>query len=314
MDPVTHTLVGAGIGNAFFRSKIGRGTAPIMVLASILPDVDALVHLTGDPTAILLRRTFGHSLLTLPFWAIALSAVLKRFYPHLDLKRLFVMTFVGAIAHVFFDFINSFGVVLFWPLSHWRPELAIVFIIDLFLSGLLALPLLLCLPRLMRPYLIPLSRIAVVFVALYLLFCGANRVLALRALAEESEHLQSQPEFTYVFPEPLGPHRWRGVLRKGDTYRIFLIGSLSGRIEPKGEAQTKLGDPNVQQVRNTPLAHRLEWFFKAPVWEVQTPLLSNKAEVTIHDLRFRSAVIDREAPFVYRFYVYRDGRVERWTD
>jgi inner membrane protein len=314
MDPVTHTLIGAGIGNAFFRSKIGRGTAPIMVTASLLPDVDALVHLTGDPAAILMRRTFGHSLVMLPIWSLALAFLLRRFYPHLSLRTLFGMAFLGSCAHVFFDLVNSFGIVPLWPLSDWRPELAIIFIIDLILTGLFLIPLLVCSPRNMRTYLVPVSRIAMAFVALYVIFCGANRIMAQQVLSEESERMGIKPDFTYVFPEPLGPHRWRGVVREGNIYRIFLIGSLTGRLEPKGESKSSMNDPWVRQARSTPLAHRLEWFFKAPVWKVEKNPESEPVEVTVRDLRFRSAVIERESTFVYRFSVYRDGRVEKRLD
>ena len=66
MDPVTHTLVGAGMANAFFRRRVGPEAIPILALASNLPDIDAVVHLTGDPAALLWRRSFGHSLFTIP--------------------------------------------------------------------------------------------------------------------------------------------------------------------------------------------------------------------------------------------------------
>jgi len=46
-----------------------------------------------------------------------------------------------------------------------RPELAIVFIIDLFLTGFLAAPLLLCLIRRVRPHLVWLSQVSMACVA-----------------------------------------------------------------------------------------------------------------------------------------------------
>ena len=134
--------------------------------------------------------------------------------------------------------------------------------------------------------------------------------------ASESAKLTARPEFSYVFPEPLGPHRWRGVVRIGDTYRIYLIHSLSDRVEWVGPEQTALGNPAVESARATVLGRRLEWFFKAPVWTVEdnTALAglssNNSVVVSVHDLRFRSLVIKRDGFFVYRFRVYPDGRVE----
>src|SRR5712692_2481641 len=147
MDPVTHTLVGVAMANAFFRRRIGPESVPILAIASNLPDLDAVVHLTGNPAAVLMRRTFGHSLLLLPFWALLLALALRRFYPRPGARTLFGLCLLGAGVHLLFDLINSFGVVLLWPLSSWRPELALVFIIDFVLTGLVALPLLLAWAR-----------------------------------------------------------------------------------------------------------------------------------------------------------------------
>jgi inner membrane protein len=310
VDPVTHTLVGVGLGNAFFRKSAGKGAVPIMAIASNLPDVDAVVHLTGSPTAILLRRTFGHSLFMLPLWSLVLAVILKRFYPKLGLGRLFGMSLLGAGVHVFFDLINSFGVVLLWPFSDWRPEFGIIFIIDLILTGLLLLPVLICIPRTLRPRLTALSRVALACVALYIGFCEVNRIRATDALAAETGRLGLRSDFSYVFPEPLGPHRWRGVMREGHVYRLFLIHSISERIEPRDEIRTWTGDPDVEEARRTPLARRLEWFFKAPVWTVVTGPSQKPAEVTVRDLRFDSLVIRRGLPFVYRFKIEGPGRVE----
>ncbi|MBI4715096.1 MAG: metal-dependent hydrolase [Nitrospirae bacterium] len=315
MDTVTHTLIGVGLGNAFFRRRIGTPAVVILAVASNLPDVDAIVHFTGDAASILQRRTFGHSIFAFPLWALLLAAVFRWVYPRIPFKILYGLTLLGATVHIGYDLVNSFGVVLLWPLSDWRPELAWVFIIDLAITGLLLLPLILCLPRGMRPYLVPLSRIAVAGVLFYTLFCGGNRFLAQQNLAAETDRLGLQPEFVYVFPEVLGPHRWRGVVREDGTSRVFQIFSLSGKVVLKGEVETRDADPRVARVRTTDLARRLEWFFKAPVWEVvETEEGKGEnpwTEVRVHDLRFRSLVIDRGEPFTFRFRVDADGGVSR---
>jgi len=316
MDPVTHTLVGVGLANAFFRKRIGSPAVLVLAIASSLPDIDAVVHLTGDPAAILMRRTFGHSVFLLPLWSLALALILRRFYPDVGFTRLLGLVLLGAYLHLFFDLVNSFGVVLFWPFSDWRPELGIIFIIDLILTGLLAAPLLLAVFRRLRPHLILLSRIAMACVAVYIFFCETNRMIAKQTLASESAQFAARPDFSYVFPEPLGPHRWHGVVRIGDTYRIYLIHTLSSRIELVGQTQTAVGQPAVEQVRKTVLGRRLEWFFKAPVWtaDPNTALTGSSANdpvvVSVHDLRFRPVVISRGNIFTFRFRVFSDGRVE----
>lgn len=295
MDPVTHTLCGVGLANAFFRRRVGPAAIPILALASNLPDLDVAVHLTLDPTAVLMRRTFGHSVFMLPIWSVALAWALGRRYRQVRFPEMLGMVLLGAGTHVFFDLINSFGVVLFWPFSRARPELAMVFIIDFILTGLLVLPLLLAAVRSLRPRLVPLSRAALACVAVYLVFCAGNRALAAGILERQVRADQEAPaDFTYVFPESLGPHRWRGVARHGGTYRLYLVRSLAGRSELREEVLTELDSPVVAAARQTPLGRRLEWFFKAPVWNVSGP-----GQASVHDLRFRSLVVPRPPVFAY---------------
>ncbi len=325
MDPVTHTLVGVGLANAFFRDRHGRDSVPILAIASNLPDLDAAVHLTGDPAAVLLRRTFGHSLFLVPLWSLALALVLRRFFPRPGLRALYGMTLLGAGVHLLFDLVNSFGVVLLWPFSTWRPELAIVFIIDFVLTGLLALPLLVVavVPRLRAPAprhpaaaaspppaLALLSRLSLACVALYLLFCGANRAFASAILAREARAPSSgvaaavgavpdgaPVDFSYVFPEPLGPHRWRGVLRQDGEYRVYLLHSLTGRAQLAETVRTDAGDPRVAAARATPIGRRLERFFKAPIWRIHPASASRT--VTAYDLRFVSLVLGSRPVFEF---------------
>lgn len=309
MDPVTHTLVGVGIANAFFRKRTGTAAVPILAWASNLPDIDAAVVLTGDPAAVLMRRTFGHSLFLLPFWILALSFIFRRFYPQLRWRSLIALTSLGASVHLFFDLVNSFGVVLLWPLSDWRPEFGIIFIIDPILTGLLAAPLFLSRIASMRESIVPLSRGAVALAAVYVLLCAVGRTQARQLLEAGST---PPADFSYVFPEPLGPHRWRGVWREGNLYRVYLLHPFSGRKEVRDRVMTEIGDPRVEKARATPLARRVERFFKAPVWNVNEAAGSSAdaaAEVSVYDLRFRTLVLQRSVPFVYRFRVDQEGRV-----
>lgn len=316
MDPVTHTLSGVVLANAVFRKRIGPGAVPILAVAANLPDIDALVHITGDPAAVVLRRSFGHSILLLPLLCLLFALLMHRFYPHLERRSLFGLGLAGAAMHIVLDLINSFGVVLLWPLSDWRPELAIVFIIDFILTGFLVLPLIArAVPRL-RSRVTSISRFALAAVAVYLVLCGTGRHLALGALRTETAASGEKPDFVYVFPEALGPHRWRGVVRSGDGYVVYLIRLMSGRVDAVARFTTRTDDARVQRVLETRLGSRLQGFFKAPVWQVVEGSAGGgnggrrAAEVTGLDLRFLSVVLHRDPVFVFRFRVEPDGRVE----
>lgn len=101
-------------------------------------------------------------------------------------------------------------------------------------------------------------------------------------------------------------------------YRIYTIYSVSNRIEQRFDTKTYRQDPAIKRVLETSFAKRLEWFFKAPVWEIKKRNGINKAgssiavEVNVYDLRFKSMVINMKTPFLFRFLVPPDGRVERF--
>lgn len=295
MDPVTHTLIGASIGHAFFKKRVGPEAVPVLCWASNLPDLDVAVLLLRDPLAVTLRRTWGHSVVTAPLLVLAAAWLFTKRYRSLKLPDLIVMCAVGAGAHVIFDLVNSFGVRLTWPLSPWRPELAIVFIIDLFLTGLLLIPYLAY-----KGDKTKWARIALCLVALYVNVCELSRRRAQALLAP----LAQGAEFSYVFPEPLGPHRWRGVARRADgEHSLYLLEPWARRVTGKGKVFSDVHDGDVSLARLTPEGRRLEAFFKAPVWRKDAP-----GRVTVRDLRFSSLVISREEPFEFTF---EDGRLLR---
>jgi membrane-bound metal-dependent hydrolase YbcI (DUF457 family) len=303
MDPVTHTLVGAVTAHAFLKKKVGPEAVPIMCWAGNLPDLDVLALLSSDPAAVTLRRSFGHSVFLYPLWALALAFLFKRRYPHQKLLTLFLLCLLGASLHVFFDLVNSFGVLALWPFSGYRPELAIVFIIDLLLLASLAFPFLFFRDRLKEA-----CRASAAVACAYVLLCAGARAHAEMKLQNHTRGLSAA--MTYVFPEPLGPHRWRGVVRFGDEWRVYLIHTLSGRVEAARIERTDEESVAVDRVRRiSPMAKRLEAFFKAPVWTQRRDPDGEGMLVTVYDLRFRPVVLNRGKAFEYAFKVLPDNSV-----
>jgi membrane-bound metal-dependent hydrolase YbcI (DUF457 family) len=314
MDPVTHTLTGVTAANAFFRRRVGPEAVPILAVAANLPDLDASSYFLGGPRALLLRRTFGHSIFLIPIWAAALALLLGFFYPRIRWRTRFGLALLGCAIHLLFDLINSFGVVVLWPLSDWRPEMAIVFILDFILTGLLAAPLIAAVVKRLRPHLAALSRASAASVAIYLALCGVSRAMAVRTLETAAAARGASPSFSYVFPEPLGPHRWRGVVREGDLYHLYVLREPAGRADPAGEVSSFDGDARVEEAKASPVGRELVAFFKAPVWRVtaeSAPAGAARGDpgalVAAYDLRFRTLVLDRAAIFEYVFRVGAGG-------
>lgn len=297
MDPLTHTLVGVTLAKAGLERRHGRGTTWLLAAASNMPDLDVLVAFAGASDSFLLRRTFTHSLMGLPLLALVLAAVFRRWKRDTPFTTLFALALLGGGVHVFFDLVNSYGVVPLWPFSDARPELAWVFIIDLAVWGILLAPHVLVrtpLGRLGRDVIFLTSALVL---AGYVAACGVGRWRAVTLLDRTVAEAGVTPDFRYVFPEALGPHRWRGVVREGDTYAVHLVNVLSERITPVETVVTEARRPEIALLRTSRRARRLEWFFKAPVWR----LGEDGTVAEVYDLRFRSAVLSRRGePFLMR--------------
>lgn len=299
MDNLTHTLCGMALGEAFFREKHGRRAVTVSAWAANLPDIDVAALLLQDRGAVVLRRSLGHSLFLAPVWAAGLAWVFKRRYPDMEFGGLYKIVAVNVAGHLFLDFINSFGVQFFWPFSLARPELAITFIIDLFLLACFAAPHLVRLSRAWRPRLRDAARAGLAAAALYLAASFGLRARACALL----EAARPGADFSYVFPEPFGPTRWRGVARRGSEWSLFLIRPLADGVEPRGVVFSAEDSPAVLAARASPFGRRLMTFFKAPVWSVDGPVVS------VYDLRFTSLVLRRAGKgFGFVFDVDADGR------
>lgn len=302
MDPVTHTLLGVAIGESFFRPRLGRRAVTISAWAANLPDIDTIVLLTGDPGAVILRRSFGHSLFLLPLWIAGLTWIFKRKYDDMDARDIVLIIALNCLGHLSFDLINSFGVQLFWPFSLMRPELATIFIIDLVLTGFLAAPHLTRLRASWRPGLTAACQTALVAVMFYLAMAFSARQMAMTLLAHET----GGKGFQYAFPEPLGAHRWRGVVKEKDNWQVYLVDVSKRTVTYRQTVPYDDFSPPSRAAQETPFGVRLGSFFKAPVWTV-TPKPDGGSTVSVYDLRFSSLVLPRESSFKYEFDVADRG-------
>ena len=137
MDNVTHTLIGALIGETLARTTPsdprglpGEARRNLLVAASAigsnLPDVDVLYSFIGGKINYLLQHR-GHShtiigalLLALAAFAIARWLLARRGHApsSQDLSWLAGVFAITPLLHIGMDFTNNYGVHPFWPLSN----------------------------------------------------------------------------------------------------------------------------------------------------------------------------------------------------
>jgi inner membrane protein len=303
MDNLTHTLIGVTAANAGLKDRFGRGTTLALAVASNIPDLDVFGHWFHPGPSFLYRRMFTHSLLALPFLSAGFAALYRRAYPNLTFRGAWFLWAFAMVLHVLFDLVNSYGVVLFYPLSHRRFELASVFIIDLALWAMMLAPLLLFRWVTLRAA----SRVAAAAVVAYVVACVALRGASTWALHRYEIQAGLNPRFSYVFPEPFGPERFRGVVRQDDIYRVYQIHPFTLGVSKFDELRTQDGQPSAKRILDSDFGRKLAWFAKAPVLR-QTAITPAGAERwAFFDLRFGSTVLKRRNFFSYGFEVTPDA-------
>jgi inner membrane protein len=302
MDNLTHTMIGVALGKAGLERSVGRGATVLLAVASNLPDLDIVVSLLRIPDSFLLRRTLTHSVFVMPIIALAATWILRKWFAELSFKKIFLLMAVGMGLHVFFDLVNSYGVVLLYPFNRGRFELAWLFIIDLLIWFFLLAPLAVQKISAFKNSLFKrerLWRVALAGLSIYVGLCGLSRWRSDVLLARYA-NAQGMTNFNpYVFPEALGGHRFRGVLTDGETLKMVQIHPWTGDLVFFKSYDTAVSDPRIKDLMATPRLAALMKFFKRPVFE-----WTEDGQVRVYDLRFISTVLPfRNSGFSFNFKV-----------
>ena len=147
MDPITHTLVGAVLGEGGLKHRTSLGMAALVIGAN-LPDVDVVSYAAGNVAALAFRRGWTHgpvAMIALPMLLLgALLAweriVRRRFSPDVPRARPAQLLLLSAIAvwsHPLLDWLNTYGVRLLMPISERWFYGDTLFIVDPWLWMLL---------------------------------------------------------------------------------------------------------------------------------------------------------------------------------
>ena len=104
--------------------------------AGFLPDADLFIYSEARPvTTYLYHRHFSHSLFFVPFGALLIALLFYYlFKKSVNLKELYIFSFLGILTHGLLDCNTSYGTQLFWPFSSIRISWDAVALIDLFYS------------------------------------------------------------------------------------------------------------------------------------------------------------------------------------
>jgi len=144
VDNLTHSLVGALLGQAGLKRRTGLAM-PALILGANLPDVDGVCMVFGTES-LAMRRGLTHGPVAWLVLPLLLAAILwgfdrwqakrgKRPEARLPVRFgwLCALAFVACLTHPALDWLNSYGIRLLEPFSHRWFYGDALFIIDVWL-------------------------------------------------------------------------------------------------------------------------------------------------------------------------------------
>jgi len=266
--------MGAALGKAGLarRTTLGMST---LVIANNLPDIDVGVFATNT-LMMSFRRGWTHGVLAQAALPLALTASMLAYDRLVVQKRngapapakageLALLAYIGVLAHVFMDVLNSYGVRLLMPFSgRWFYGDAL-YIVDPWLYLALGLGWWLASRRekrgevdAARP-----ARIGVAIATVYMAVMLGSNLLA-RAEVQGGLVRAGRPASTrfMVTPVLVNPFKREVVIDAGGRYEKGLVWfEPLPHFRPAGFGiDTHLDDPAVQPALQTPLARAyLAW-------------------------------------------------------
>jgi inner membrane protein len=121
MDPIAHSLVGAGLAELGLK-RATRYATTTLVIGANLPDIDVVTHAWGEDAMLLHRRGWTHGVLAMIVLPILLTACVVGWH-HLRAREgpaprvgwLLALSAVAIASHPFLDWLNTYGVRLLMP-------------------------------------------------------------------------------------------------------------------------------------------------------------------------------------------------------
>ncbi|MEK6689806.1 MAG: metal-dependent hydrolase [Nitrospirota bacterium] len=325
MDTITHGIAGAVIAKAGFSKRLGKTGTVAGVISAILPDADIIFRFFGDEAFLKYHRGLGNSLFFMIPLALFIALIFNRFSKKKAFGLFFLLAILGIMSHNFLDLQTSFGTMLLYPFSDRRFSLDLVFIIDLYYTGLFIAGLIIA--YLWKKRGEAISILTLLTIILYTGLCAYNHSKAISLAKDFASNQKLNAINISSLPQPLSPFLWANYIdTEKEIYQGFvdLKNKNPETIKPDtyiGRFKSKFRSPkNVEykfwvKFPDSPFADmalKLEglkfflWFARFPV------LIEEKDDGDLHILRFfdlQFSAMEGRYPFLYEVVFNRQGNV-----
>jgi inner membrane protein len=205
MDPLTHLATGV-ICSQLLPAPSRWWAALAGAILALLPDVDYFFIFWDRLAFIRYHRGFSHSLVALPFFALAGALLGRLLGGPRWFKPLLILGVAVLLSHLLIDLATSYGTQLFNPFSRRRLSLDWIFIIDPYFTALLVVG---AIGSLASPLWGPRVGAGVLTMAtFYLLVCASYHHQALN-LAQRVFQAPDYPgQSVAALPQPFSCRRW----------------------------------------------------------------------------------------------------------
>lgn len=133
MDTLTHVVVGACVGEAFFEKGFGKKAMWWGSLSQSIADIDFVAFLWMDtPSALLAHRGFTHSIVFLFLLSPVFALTAIRIHRPQNIRFYKWLLFFGTqmLMHLLLDLCNNYGIGLFEPFQHQRYAMNLLYVAD----------------------------------------------------------------------------------------------------------------------------------------------------------------------------------------
>ena len=226
MDNLTHSLVGALLGQVGLKKKTGLAM-PALIIGANLPDIDGTCLIYGTQS-LAMRRGLTHGPLAWVILPLVLAGILWGFdrwqakrgtrpetRAPVSFRWLYALALVACLTHPALDWLNSYGIRLLAPFSQRWFYGDTLFIADVWLWAILSFATWWSLRREKRggKWRLP-ARIGL---AVALAYVAANLGIS-RLTAGEARRDEPYPQVVIANPVILAPWRREILFPQGDSW------------------------------------------------------------------------------------------------
>jgi inner membrane protein len=310
MDTLTHTVLGAAVGEVVLGKKIGKKAMLLGALFSNVPDIDVVSNLFMHPVdALLAHRGFTHSftfaLIMIPLFSYWFMKIHKRSTTNFrDWLKLIGITW---ISHLLIDSLTSYGTGWFEPFSHYRVSFNTIFVADpIYTFPLLVSSIALLILNSKSKQRKAWSYGGLIISCLYLVFTFISKIHVDNVVEESMKKQNLSYNELMTTPTPLNAILWNSIAKTDKGYWIGFY-SLFDKSKDVSFYFADRNDSLVKDELNTDRGKKLIRFSQDYYCITQKDNINY-----FHDLRFGQfdGWNKADAPFTFSYRLGQDNEGE----